>query len=287
MTPEAPGRGWAHLPQLHVVHQHPLPPGSRVCLLTHKRRCVQETGSDWQGEPGDRSCVCLAARCAGRLGRPGTAGASQPHTFRFRSGAGGRAFLPAKRTGHGHWGPRFACPSPRGGLSTGHESAGRGAQHSRSAASLSPPRLKTPPFPPHDTHGGRKAGGDSQGAIPISNHGGGVRTGEEGDAASAPPRPPNIPRPLPLSCSVLPKAPLTAARPGEGAVRCRANGRRRPSEGDPKPGLTAGVGAAAWAGAGGESGQNQEELRRLERRAQPRAVAGSGGASSSCGARLR
>lgn len=105
-------------------------------------------------------------------------------------------------------------------------------------------------------------------------------------------QPPNITQPLPLSCSVLPKAPLAAARPGEGAVRCRANG-RRPTERGPEAGtvppalparLTAGVGAAAWAGAGGGNGQNQEELRRLERRAQPRAVAGSGGASSSCGA---
>lgn len=49
--------------------------------------------------------------------------------------------------------------------------------------------------------------------------------------------------------------------------------------------MIAGVGAAAWAGAGGGSGQNQEEPRRLVRQAQPRAVAGSGGASSSCAAK--
>lgn len=77
-------------------------------------------------------------------------------------------------------------------------------------------------------------------------------------------------------------------------MRCRANGRKRPTERGPQAGtvppalparLTAGVGAAAWAGAGGGSGQNQEEPRRLVRQAQPRAVAGSGGASSSCAAK--
>lgn len=76
-------------------------------------------------------------------------------------------------------------------------------------------------------------------------------------------------------------------------MRCRANGRRRPTGRGPAagtvpPALPADLppGSGPPPGPGRRrDGQNQEALRRLERRAQPRAVAGSGGASSSCGAK--
>lgn len=106
----------------------------------------------------------------------------------------------------------------------------RGNQQVRSQWGGEPaPRHPSAPLPPPPLPGSRlphspsitskelgSQAGASKGSPQSQNPAEQSGTGEGGHSASEPPSSPNITQPLPLSCSMLPKAPLAAARPGEG-----------------------------------------------------------------------